>query len=149
MTQAAPVPFDYAAWEAANRSRSLARIAALKPPVLAALVEHGVGQVEVQFDGCGDDGSIEAIVCQSASGTLALELATIVIRVPDEDDVAVAMTLEDALEDLTTRALELNHPGWENNDGATGALEINVAAARFTLDCKLRYTDYDEHATTV
>ena len=149
MIQAAPVPFDYSAWEAANRSRSLARIAALKPAILAELARQGVEKVEVEFDGCGDDGSIEAIVCRSASGTLELELETVVIRVLDEDDVAVAITLEDALEDLASRALELNHPGWENNDGATGALEIDVAEARFTLDCKLRYTDYDEHATTV
>ena len=146
MTQATLVPFEYDAWEAANRSRTLARIARLKPAVLASLRALGVRRAEVQFDGCGDDGSIEDILCHGAEGAVTLALETILISVLDENGVAADIKLEDALEDLATRALELNHPGWENNDGATGALEIDVADARFTLDCKLRYTAYDEHA---
>ena len=55
--------------------------------------------------------------------------------------------MKQALEDLAYAALELHHSGWEINDGAGGALEIDVTAETFMLDCKLRYTAYDDHYT--
>ena len=147
MAEITTVPFDYTAWQAANRTRTLERIAQLKPAVLAALGMHGVNQVEVTFDGCGDDGSIQDIFFHGASGPAQVILETILIGVPTEDGESADVTLDSALEDLATLALELHHQGWENNDGATGALDIDVANATFTLDCKLRYTAYHEHAT--
>ena len=56
-------------------------------------------------------------------------------------------SLNGGVEDLAYAALELHHPGWEINDGAGGALEIDVTAETFMLDCKLRYTAYDDHYT--
>lgn len=147
MTQVAAAPFDYAAWEAANRARTVDRIARLKLAVIPPLAALGVTSAEVMFDGCGDSGAVEDIATHGRNGPHHAALNTIFVSIPGDDDVATTISLDRALEDLATLALEMHHPGWENNDGATGSLEIDVAAPSFTLDCKLRYTAYDDHYT--
>ena len=71
--------------------------------------------------------------------------------VPDGDAAAAAEakqeTLNGALESLGYLALERHHPGWEINDGASGALMIDVGTATFTLECSLRYTGSEDHST--
>lgn len=147
MTQVAVAPFDYAAWEAANRARTVDRIARLKLAVIPPLAGLSVTSAEVMFDGCGDSGAVEDIATHGRNGPLDVALDTILISFPGDDDVSMTVALDRALEDLATLALQLHHPGWENNDGATGSLEIDVATPSFTLDCKLRYTAYDDHYT--
>ena len=149
MTGTTTVAIDYAAWEAANRTRSLERIARLKLAVIPPLAGLGVTSAEVMFDGCGDSGAVEDIATHGRNGPLDAALDTIFVSVPGDDDVTAAISLDRALEDLATLALALHHPGWENNDGATGSLEIDVITATFTLDCKLRYTAYDDHYTAL
>lgn len=137
---------DYTAWHLANRARVTTRIDALKQAVIEPLRQLGIASVEVVFDGYGDSGAVEDIVCKSADDQ-QIELAEIGIAGIDDDGERASSTLCQALENLAYAALELHHPGWENNDGAGGALVIDVAAANFALDCKLRYTAYDDHYT--
>lgn len=137
---------DYASWHLANRARVTTRIDALKQAVIDPLRLHGIAAVAIHFDGYGDSGAVEEVTCRSVDDR-EIELPEIAVAGVDDDGQAVQTTLRQALESLAYAALELHHPGWENNDGAGGALEIDVADASFALDCKLRYTAYDDHYT--
>ena len=133
--------------QAANRARVTSEINRLKRAVIAPLRHHGIASVQVAFDGCGDSGAIEDIACRDASDTAVDLPEEFSVCVEEDGAEPVQTTLKQALEDLAYAALELHHPGWEINDGAGGALEIDVTAETFMLDCKLRYTAYDDHYT--
>lgn len=136
---------DFEQARAENRLRGTTKIDRLKHAVLAPLRELGIASVEVAFDGYGDSGAVEDISCCDAENQ-DIELPDEAVVLLEGDDTAPGETsLRSALEELTYAALELHHPGWENNDGAGGVLEIDVAQGSFMLDCKLRYTAYDDH----
>ena len=135
---------DFERARAENRVRVTTKIDRLKHAVLAPLRELGITSVEVAFDGYGDSGAIERIFSYIAENQES-ELPEEAVVLLEGDDTARETSLRSALEELTYAALELHHPGWENNDGAGGALEIDVAQGSFMLDCKLRYTAYDDH----
>lgn len=138
---------NFAAWQADNRARVTNKIDCLKHAVIPPLRQLGIYSAEVAFDGYGESGTVEGIYCRDAADA-DIELPELVaIRIPREGHEPAESNLKQALEDLAYAPLELHHPGWENNDGAGGALEIDVAAETFSLDCKLRYTAYDDHYT--
>jgi len=99
-------------------------------PVLAGKLKSiGVASVQVEYDGCGDSGQIEDIVCLDAeSKTVALTGKT-------------PVTI-DQLSDLFYDLIEARHPGWENNDGARGELEWIVETDTLTHTHNDRFTDY-------
>lgn len=144
MDNTAPMLADFTARQLANRARVTARIDALKQAVIQPLRQLGIASIEVMFDGYGDSGAVEDIACRT-SDDQPIDLPEIAIAGIEHDGEPSETTLRQALEDLAYAALELHHPGWENNDGAGGTLEIDVVNASFALDCKLRHTAYDDH----
>lgn len=50
------------------------------------------------------------------------------------------MEIEAAVEQLCYDLLRQSHPGWENNDGASGDFVFDVAGRTITLDYAERYT---------
>lgn len=144
MTQIDQAIADFAKVQIEQRQRTTTRITELKRSVLAVLPALGIPRVEVCFDGSGDSGAVEEIVCRDAQdGDIELPEDAVVL-IEDHGTTSGEISLRSALEDLTNSALELHHPGWENNDGAGGMLIIDVPASTVTLECAVRYTSVEE-----
>lgn len=108
---------------------SLERVRRELPLLAAGLRSIGVASVEVQYDGCGDSGQIEDIICRDAQG----DRINLTGKTPVTDD---------QLSDLFYDLIESRHPGWENNDGACGELEWDLATDTLRHTHNDRFTDY-------
>ena len=114
-----------------------------KTALFDALAAAGITLVTVTFDGSGDSGQIENVTAQCGEtivdlppGQVSLASATW-----NSDDVSTAQVeIAAALEQHCYDLLEQSHPGWENNDGASGEFVFDVAARAITLDHSERYT---------
>jgi len=142
---------DFAVREAERQSRVGEEIERLKAVLVACLQAARIARVEVRFDGGGDSGAVEELLCLDAADD-AVACADIPIMVSRNDQADglgtfAPPTLQAALEQLTYLALERHHPGWENNDGAAGQLVIDVAEPSFSLECSLRFVATDDHST--
>jgi hypothetical protein len=142
---------DFAVREAERQSRVGEEIEQLKSVLVQCLQAAGIARVEVRFDGGGDSGAVEELLCfDAAEDAVACPDTAIALSRKDQPDgvrIYAPPTLQAALEQLTYLALERHHPGWENNDGAAGQLVIDVAEARFALECSLRFVATDDHST--
>lgn len=151
MTDFQAIMADFVVRQAEREAQAQVQIEHLKQAVVPLLHAAGIAHVEIRFDGCGDSGAVEECVCLGADGaSLACPDAVIEHPAADEPEASgdpPSPTLFDALESLTYLALECHHPGWENNDGAYGELVIDVAEARFVLECSLRFTASHDHST--
>jgi hypothetical protein len=128
------------------------------PPLKAA----GIEQVHVSYSGCGDSGQLDDVcgVGVHEKGTPA----------PPVDIPAVAVTirlarmgwgesagkidektapLKDAIEDLCWSLLDVEHGGWENNDGGQGVFTffVNDDPPRIELDHADFYTESEHSAS--
>lgn len=153
MTDIQTAMTDFAARQAERAALVDAELQHLKQVVIPPLRAVGIVSVEVRFDGYGDNGTVEECTCCDATGKEILCPEAIVEELRDEGAGGTVqvrqVTLYSALESLTYLALERHHPGWEDNEGAGGALEIDVTEASFALDCKLRYIEHDDHYTAL
>lgn len=151
MTDHQAVLADFASRQAERAACVDAELQHLKRAVITPLRQAGIARVEIRFDGYGDSGAIEEIGCLDAAGEafacpeIAVDIAS--CDGSDEPGECRQELLRAALESLGYLALERHHPGWEINDGASGELVIDVAAASFMLECSLRYTGYEDHST--
>jgi len=100
------------------------------PEARRQLKEAGIERVHIQYDGCGDSGCIEDITYTDGQGS-AVDLAG-----------RLAMT-EEQLTELFYDLTQARHPGWENNDGAYGEFDWNLADDALKHIHNDRFTDYD------
>jgi hypothetical protein len=100
------------------------------PEAARQLKEAGVEVVHINYDGCGDSGQIEDITYLDA------------VSKPLDPAGRVTIT-KDQLMDLFYDLTQARHPGWENNDGAFGEFEWNLAADTLHQSHSDRFTDYD------
>lgn len=151
---------EFASHLATRQGRADDRIGQLKEALIPQLRAFGIAAVEVTFDGAGDSGAVEDVLCLGAAGaTIAcpsVMLEVLPTQAPADDgddghgdDGKTPQALDAALEQLTYLAPERHHPGWENNDGAYGQLVIDVVAGTFALDCSLRFIATDDHSTAL
>jgi len=139
MTQSDNSSNDTAAVAASNPTSSfsleqyyrekLANVRQQLPEVARQLKDAGVVRVQILYDGCGDSGQIESIAFLDDEGK-RLDLATKVSFTEAE--------LMELFYDLT----QARHPGWENNDGACGEFEWDLAADTLEHTHNDRFTDY-------
>lgn len=111
--------------------------------LFSALERAGVTKIVITFDGYGDPGQIEDVQAKAGDDDITMpnamiEFATTVWGQPEPERSSV--TVATAVESLTYDALERTHGGWENNDGAYGAIIFDVADYSITLDYNERYT---------
>lgn len=99
------------------------------PEAARQLKAAGVAHVVITYDGCGDEGQIQDIAYRDAEGQ------------PIDPSGKVSIT-EDALLDLFYDLTQARHPGWENNEGAYGAFEWDLAADTLRHRHNDRFTDY-------
>jgi hypothetical protein len=100
------------------------------PEARRQLKDAGVEHVHVEYDGCGDSGCIESITCTDGQGR-AVDLA---------GRLAIS---EEQLFDLFYDLTQARHPGWENNDGASGEFDWTLAADALKHTHNDRFTDYN------
>ena len=152
MTDMTSMIADFASRQEERHEKRKLKLDHLKAVTLAALRTAEITSVEITFDGYGDSGSIDDITCLSADASVA-DCPDVQVAAPDggesETEPSRTIALSGALEDIGYIALELHHPGWEINEGSAGALEIDVAAGTFILECRTRFIDYDEQVTKI
>lgn len=153
MNNLTAVMADFAANQADRDVRVGEQIAEFKAALIPLLRASGIARVEVCFDGSGDSGAVEEVLCfDAADNGLACPDRAFSLPCNDRRDGAAGYappTLSAALEQITYLALERLHPGWENNDGAGGQLVIDVGEGSFALDCSLRFIATDDHSTQI
>lgn len=102
---------------------------ATQPAVRAELLQLGVVSVIAEYDGVGDSGQIEQI------------------RYLDGADPANAISVDEQtnerVEALLYALLNLRHGGWENNDGAYGSFNWDLASETIAHEHNQRYTDHE------
>jgi hypothetical protein len=138
--------------------------------LFAALAAAGIHTVDVEFNGCGDDGQIESITCFGGEGEMELPptpLPTpLTIQVIDSmisfwlkingDDKLVSIgdgkvtgktaeTLQSAIETVCYGCLEQTHGGWEIDEGSFGTFNFDVAKKTIKLDFNRRVEDVVEY----
>ena len=140
---------DYFDKQKSRNARLIQSFKRNKVGILDALKEADIASVELNYDGMGDSGCLEAASfyskdnkpTQTPECSVAIEVfefgATLIER--------KSMPISDALETIAYDALEVHHPGWEINEGAYGILRIEVEEGTMTLCCSLRSTDYTEN----
>lgn len=117
-----------------------------------ALLELGVTEVVVEYSGGGDSGDVSDVTCKPAS--LLDTLASRQIEIQRESGTfhgvdyvyqvkSSTCSIRAALQDFTMNWAALDHSGWENNDGGSGSVRIDVLADRFSLN----HTEYYQEST--
>lgn len=119
-----------------------------KGAIFDALQDHAIASVELQYDGVGDSGCLEAPSFYAKDNkpvkTPECDIAIEVFEFGSTLIERRSMSLSEALERVAYDALEVFHPGWEINEGAYGVFKIEVSEGTMTLCNSLRSTDYTE-----
>lgn len=114
-----------------------------KAVVFDALAAAGVTSVTVEFDGEGDGGQIGDATARAGETQVDLPTTSVAIRRAwwGNEALAAEKPLADAIEALCYDYLEQEHGGWENNDGAFGVFEFDVAGRAIQLEFNGRFSD--------
>jgi hypothetical protein len=108
----------------------LANVRERLPKAARQLQDAGVASVHIFYDGCGDSGQIESIDYTGADGG-SIDIAG-----------RVAIKKSELLE-IFYDLLEVRHAGWENNDGAFGEFDWDLASDSLKHSHNDRFTDYE------
>lgn len=120
-----------------------------KASLFAALGEAGIASVTVHFDGYGDSGQIEDVTAVAVDQTecvipdSAIDLQQLAFG--QDEPAKLSQPLSEAIETMSYALLESTHGGWENNDGAYGDFDFNVAAGTITLDYNERFESSENY----
>jgi hypothetical protein len=115
-----------------------------KTVVFDALAAAGLTSITVEFDGEGDSGQINGIAAHAGEAPAVLPSTALTLYQASHNggDLRTTETnLRDAIETLCYDYLTQCHDGWENNDGAYGTFEFDVATRAVHLDIDERFTD--------
>jgi len=139
---------DFMSRLAAYEARAAALYPTNKANIHAALAAAGITCVTVSFDGVGDSGQIEHV--EAKAGEAQVELPDTPVEIASteyfaEDIHPRTEPLPQAIESMCYLILEAKHGGWENNEGAYGAFEFDVAGDLITLDFNYRIEAVDSH----
>ena len=145
-------PFDPDAFMArwhAHEKRAAELHPANKASLFSALQCAGISRVAVRFDGVGDSGQIEDVEAFAGEATVELpeNISIEIVRLHFGEDEPERLTepLREAVETLAYAFLEQTHAGWENNEGAYGDFEFDVAEGTITLDYNERVETSNHH----
>ena len=110
----------------------------------------GVTTILASYDGSGDSGSIDDIMLTYADSRVITSEARTqsfyqfvnekVDAVPADKQI-FTKKIADAFENALWKMLTDNFGGWENNDGASGDIDINVETGKIEIEHNQRYTE--------
>lgn len=124
--------------------------------LIAHLEAAGVASVDVDFDGCGDSGSIDEASCFDADGvpmTLTgspIEMDLLVVDRGHFDStsqkwvskiVRKTLPLAQALDGFIEDEVDGTGINWYDNDGGFGYWRLNVAERQLDFEINVRYTE--------
>ena len=115
--------------------------------LLPHLTARGVERVYVNFDGCGDCGSVEDVYFYGAPAGIGSELInwtrTEIVRQDDRwrrVETTSAISFKEIVESACLEWLDETNVDWYNNQGGYGSLEIFVETGRVSLNVETRFT---------
>ncbi|HEV2559320.1 MAG TPA: hypothetical protein VGU45_11890 [Microvirga sp.] len=129
----------------------------LRAAVMAKLVERGVVEVRIEFDGCGDEGQVDEIVAVRTDGVTDLldwpcEIPGKMMgvgRVWDPKhrtmvllDAPRPMTMYDLLDAWAFDLLEETGVDWVNNEGGFGEIVIDPVEDSISCEMNQRYVTH-------
>jgi hypothetical protein len=130
-----------------------ARLKASRNVILSTLQELHVTHVVVSYSGSGDAGQVDHVdVFRDKEQIEANQPITALVtssKWSQEDSRWIDLSelksvpLEEALTEFVYDWLQLEHGGWENNDGASGECKIDVTEGQFVLGHTTYYTESD------
>jgi hypothetical protein len=123
---------------------------------LRAMKRLGATEARAEYDGCGDEGQVEELEIVGAEcGAARVSCWEVVSEREGEGEAErlvyrlrrTSKTLREVVEAAMYRHLEERHGGWENGEGAFGALVLEVASGELRIEHNDRYIAYDESVT--
>ncbi len=172
-TETIPTPdpsapeFDWTLFWKRRSEETSAKASALAEKIIASMLTVGIPEVVVSYNGAGDSGQVDYITVPKQPGASDEEQATEAtlktIAFHDRtrtfsgfDNVkgewvtnTRPATLHDLIEDLAYLVIDIKHPGWENNDGASGDLTINAKEGTIVLDHNEYITSSEAYSHTL
>ena len=135
--------------------KSFEAVRANRQPLLTALAALAITQLVVRYEGGGDSGDVseleifpETLAQANIANTLKVEQVTYHCLAGDYQDGEYRYFLQEqqssidsALRDFTLTWVDAHHGGWENNDGGSGTVTINVSEGTFRLEHTEYYTE--------
>lgn len=125
-------------------------LATNRDTIMAALKQHAIDRVTVVYSGGGDSGDIDHLATQPAEAIALLEDSHIQYQLPTIQVIegssrcaleAQELGLAEALREWTLAWLHHQQGGWENDDGGSGEMIVEVAAESFALNHIAYYTE--------
>lgn len=103
--------------------------------VMAALKACGITKVVMRYDGYGDSGGVEECVVEGGQGqeSLTTPIQTTLVDWPSGEKTIQMLPLRDVLETLTMQYVDVEHDGWENNEGGSGDVTFDPVADTITV----------------
>ena len=136
-----------------RRADVRACLKANKALILTQLEKMKATEVAVSYCGSGDSGAVEAVNIYRDKKELKVRgQVTMLIKNSSWNETKSdweetleekSIPLDEALREFVTDWLEIEHPGWENNDGASGQCEIDVSKGTFLLGHTNYFTESD------
>lgn len=118
--------------------------------VLPVLREHGVSQVDVNFDGSGDSGCVDGATYEPRDfdGSAVMVRTRSYSRFHRDDQWVTELeerevTMDDAVASIVDDYLSETNVDWYNNDGGYGEFKIDVDVGSVFLEVNTRYTNSD------
>jgi hypothetical protein len=123
----------------------MSELATVKANLLAAMKQHNVDTITIEYSGCGDSGGIDDVAIKP---TEAAKAEVAIAGFTDYDFSAratkprIATSFNDAAELLAYLLIEQYHSGYENNDGGAGVITVSQDAIEYER------TDYYTESST-
>jgi hypothetical protein len=126
-----------------------------KDVLLKALTDIGAQKISIEYSGGGDSG--DATETSISPDHLNKKLNEITVRQQyvhgeyleerwhyevREKQVVLGV----AISDFALHWIDLHHSGWENNDGGSGSVVMDVTSGEFRLEHTEYYTERNEYA---
>ena len=135
--------------------KSFEAVRANRQPLLTALAALAITQLVVRYEGGGDSGDVseleifpESLAQANIANTLKVEQLTYHCLAGEYQDGEYRYFLQEqqssidsALRDFVLTWVDAHHGGWENNDGGSGTMTINVTEGTFRLEHSEYYTE--------
>ena len=129
---------------------SQAAVDANRETLLAVFTKLNITEVIIRYEGGGDSGDVAevTVIPETAVPQLAVEQITHRYVVSGYSDNQYhyhvqerQLSVNDALHDFALEWVDVHHSGWENNDGGSGTVTIQVTENRFQLEHTEYYTE--------
>ena len=124
-----------------------------KQAILSYLYTHGIHKVVCEYSGSGDSGQVDCVVAYDSSENKITSKDSLTLQITSrewKDGQYITkhydknLTFYEAIEEFVYQWLSDNYGGWENNEGASGTLEIFPGSQQFIFS----HTVYEQVSET-